>query len=148
MSDDIITSDDIKTASNMQPLGPHYFSSRRFAEEVLKDVETTTFAEILKKVSDDLYSSLLEKTEIWLLSDAEVNVQGHIWRTVDQIVRGILSGEKWIVDRYALGSKYDCAPAREVIARHVPKELQDARIADLEEEIKQLNETIKYLRVR
>lgn len=148
MSDDIITSDDIKTASNMQPLGPHYFSSRRFAEEVMKDVEMKFFDPALKKFSDDIYAAVLEKVGDWLASDSEANVQGHIWRTVDEIVRGVLSGEQWIMDRYALGSKYDCATAREAIARHVPKELQDARISDLEEEIKRLNETIKFLRQR
>lgn len=143
MSDDIITSDDIKTASNMKPLGPHYFSARRFAEEVMKGVETTTFADILKRVSDELYSAMLEKTENFILSDAEANVQGHIWRTVDQIVSGILSGERWIVDRYALGSRYECAKAREAIARHIPKELQEARIADLEEEVARLKEFLR-----
>jgi len=148
MNDDIITSDDIKTASNMHPLGPHYFSARRFAEEVMKDVEATFFEPALKKFSDELYTAMLDKTNDWLASDAEVNVQGHIWRTVDEIVKGILSGEKWIVDRYVIGSKYECGSIRTTLATHVPKRLQDARIADLEEEISRLNETIKFLRQR
>jgi len=148
MSEDIITSDDIKRASNMPPLGPHYFSSRRFAEDVMKDVEVTFFEPALKKFSDDIYSAVLQKVEDWLASDSEANVQGHIWRTVDQIVCGILSGEQWVMDRYALGSKHDCAKAREAIARHIPKELQDARIADLEDEINRLKDTIMYLRMR
>jgi hypothetical protein len=146
MTDEPITEDDFRSGSDAPVLGPHYFSSRRFAEEVMKDVETTFFADALKKFSDDLYSAVLEKTNDWLASDAESNVQSYIWRTVDQIVKGILSGDKWIVDRYALGSKYECGSIRTTLANHISKRLQDARIVDLEEEVARLKERIDCLR--
>jgi len=146
MSDEAITSEDFQKGLEEPSLGPHYFSSRRFAEEIMKDVETTFFADALKKFSDELYRAMLEKTDDWLASDAEANMQSHIWRTIDDIVKGILSGEKWIVDRYALGSKYECERIRTTLAKHIQKELQDARIADLEAEVKRLQENIDWLR--
>lgn len=146
MTDDVMTNEDFEKASDMATLGPHYFSSRRFAEEVMSGVETEFFEPALKKFADDLYNAMLDRAQNWIIGDAESNVQSHIWRTVDQIVRGILSGEKWIVERYALGNKYECGRVRETLARHITKELQDARIADLEEQVKSLKEQIEWLR--
>jgi hypothetical protein len=146
MTDDVMTSDDFQKSEGMKTLGPHYFSSRRFAEEVMSGVETEFFEPALKKFADELYTAMLDKAQNWIIGDAESNVQTHIWRTVDQIVSGILSGEKWIVERYVLGGKYDCGTIRKTLAQHVPKELQDARIADLEEQVKALKEQVEWLR--
>lgn len=146
MTDDVITSDDFQKAEGMQTLGPHYFSSRRFAEEVMSGVETEFFEPALKKFADDVYNAMLDRAQNWIIGDAESNVQSHIWRTVDQIVIGILSGEKWIAERYALGNKYDCGKIRDTLARHIPQELQDARIADLEEQIASLKQQVERLR--
>lgn len=146
MTDDVMTSDDFQKSEKMQTLGPHYFSSRRFAEEVMSGVETEFFEPALKKFADDIYNAMLDRAQNWIIGDTESNVQTHIWRTVDQIVRGILSGEKWIIERYALGSKYEYGKVRETLARHIPKELQDARVADLEEQVKSLKEQVEWLR--
>lgn len=69
-------------------------------------------------------------------------------RTVDDTVKALLSGKKWALERYCLGSRYDQDEVRRAIAAHIPKEIQDARIADLEAEVEKLNREIGYLRDR
>lgn len=83
-----------------------------------------------------------------LWSDAEMNLQGKSWRMVDEIVRGILSGEKWLIERYALGDRYDCDKIREAVARHIPREIMQARIADLEAENERLRKDLGFARGR
>jgi hypothetical protein len=51
-----------------------------------------------------------------------------------------MTGERWALERYTLGKYGDGEKARAAVAAHIPKEIQDARIADLEAENKRLRE--------
>ena len=145
--DRIITDDDIEKASGcLGTLGPHYFTARRVAEEFMAPFEAEHFKPLIDKFSKDFNEKLWDGVREWLKDDTERNIQSAIWRTVDDIMKGVVSGEKWIADRYALGERYDCEKARETLARHIPKELQDMRISDLEEKIKSLEESLRWAR--
>lgn len=128
-------------------LGPHYFAARYAAEKLLADFDATEFNPILKKMADDLYSALHQRVEDYLLSNVECNLQGTIWRQIDDSVKALMSGEKWALDRYALTEKYNNGEKiREAVAKHIPVELQNARIADLEAEVKRLKENLAWYR--
>lgn len=127
-------------------LGPHYFAARKAAEEFMSGFVIEQFDPLIKKASDAFYESMLENIQASLLSDVESNIQSVIWHQIDESVRALLSGEKWAIDRYALGERYDCEKIRAAVASHIPAELQDARLKDLEAENKRLREDNEMLR--
>lgn len=129
-------------------LGPHYFAARDVAEKFMADFDPEHFTPLIKKASDDLYSALQERLESFLMSDVESNLQGTIWRQIDESVKALLSGQRWALERYLLGTKYNCDKIREAVAKVIPAELQDARIRDLEEEIERLRKDNAWLRNR
>lgn len=141
-----ITLEDVRQAEAYPSLGPAYFVARRIAENVMKGVEAEHFEPLIKKFSDELYDKIREATENFLTSDAESNVQSHIYHLVDQMVHGLLSGEKWIMDRYVLGEKHDCEKVRATVAKHIEEPLAAARIKDLEDQVERLRKDIKWLR--
>ena len=132
--------------ANYPGLGPHYFAARKTAEEFMAKFEPEHFEPLIKKAADAFYSSLQSSLEDCLLSDVESNIQGTIWRQIDDSVRALLGGERWALDRYALGERYDCDKIREAVAKHIPAELQEKRVADLEAENKRLHEDNENLR--
>lgn len=148
MTDEPITPPDIEQSDHYKVLGPHYFSSRRFCEKLMEDFDVEQLKPLVKAHVDGFSDKLWSLVQDALVSDTESNVQTHIRSTVDQIVKGILSGEKWVMDRYALGERYDCEKVRAAIARHIPRELQDARIADLEAELARVNTDLKFYKDR
>jgi len=84
----------------------------------------------------------------WLLSDTESNLGLAMARMVDDTVRALLGGNEWALKRYALGGKHDCAAIRAAVAKHIPAELQDARLADLEAEVELLRKDLEWMRDR
>lgn len=129
-------------------LGPAYFDAGAVAARMIEKLGAELFEPLLKDFSKQFYSKLLDDTQVFLLNDVEVNIQGEIWRAVDATVRALLSGEKWAVERYALGDRYEAATIREAIAKHIPAELQDKRVADLVAERDRLIADNRMLRER
>ena len=127
-------------------LGPHYFAARKAAEEFMEHYEPKNFEPMVRKAADAFMEQAQEALEAWFLSNVESNLHGTIWRQIDDSVRALMGGERWALERYALGSRYDCDKIRETVAKHIPQELQDARIKDLEEEIARLRKDIEFYR--
>lgn len=146
--DPIITQDDYTQGQEMPVLGPAYFSSRRIVNAALQRLTADDARQIADGIAKQVYERIQEIAEDALWSDAEMNLQGKSWRMVDEIVRGILSGEKWLIERYALGARYDCDKIREAVARHIPREIMQARIADLEAENERLRKDLEFARGR
>lgn len=141
-----ITTEDVRQAEKYPSLGPAYFVARRVAENVMKGVEAEHFEPLIKKFSDELYDKIREATENFLQSDAESNVQGHIYHLVDQMVFGLLSGEKWVMDRYVLAERHDGEKVRATVAKHIEEPLAAARIKDLEAQVERLRKDVEWLR--
>ena len=80
--------------------------------------------------------------------DNENNLQGEMWRHADRMVKHVLAGDDWAMKKFALGQRYDCQKVRETVAKCIPKELQDARVADLEAQVEQLKRDIAFYRDR
>lgn len=134
------------TTGTYATLGPHYKLSRDFAEKIMSGDHESGLAEIIEKAANDFHSKLNE-TVLWhVMSDVECNVQGEIWREVDYIVTAILGGEQWALQRHVLGDPHDCQKVREAIARMIPVEMQDKRVADLEAELDRVNKELELAR--
>jgi len=139
---------DLREAEDSPVLGPAYFDARRVAERLMKDFEAELFEPLLKKASDGFYDAVRDKVETFLLSDTECNIQGEMYRMVDNCVEALLTGKQWALQRYALTDKFDGAAIREGIIQHIPEELKDKRISDLEKELKTLKEDLQWHKSR
>lgn len=144
----IFTEDDFAQARDYEGLGPAYFAARRTCEGAMAAFKAEHVEPLIKEASDAFYERLMTSVQDYLWSNAEMNLQGEMYRMVDQTVKALLGGADWALQRYALGERYDCAGVRAAVAKHVPKELQDARIADLEEELKRLRSDLEWHRGR
>lgn len=129
-------------------LGPAYFAARRAVEQAMQPFTNEMLGPILKEATDAFYKKLQDTVESFLWLDAEMNLQGKMWRMVDETVKALLSGEEWAVKRYCLGPRYDHDKVRAATAKHIPQELQDARIADLQAENAQLAKDLEWHRRR
>lgn len=145
---DIFTQEDKEQAKGCDNLGPHYFAARRFAEQMMKDSSFDDLKPIIEEVGNKLYAKIQDSFENFLLNDAEINVQNHIWQTVDEIVKGILTGEKWVVDQYALAEHYPCDKIRAALFAAAPEELRGLRVVELEKTVKELRDDNARLRQR
>ena len=138
--------DEIEEGSKHITLGPAYFAARKIAERFMADFEAEHFKpmidEFSKRFRDELWSNISD----WLLSDTESNLQGAMWRQADAMVGHLLAGDHWAMEKFALGARYDCGKIRKAVAEHIPRELQDARIADLEEEVARLKKDVEFYR--
>lgn len=127
-------------------LGPHYFAARRIVEASCAALKSEHAKEISDTVVKLVYERIQEVVEASLWSDAEMNLQGKMWSMVDEMVKCILGGDIAAMKRYTLGHRYDCEAVRKAIAKHIPQEIMNARIADLEAENKILQDALRLER--
>lgn len=142
----MFTDEHIAEGVKMPTLGPAYFCSREVIERAMAGVQSSDFKPMLDSIMKQITDHVWEKMHDHLLSDTEMNLHGAMWRQVDDMVKHIMAGERWAMDKFALGERYDCEAVRAAVARHVPAELQDARVADLEKQIEQLKKDIAFYR--
>jgi hypothetical protein len=125
----------VDQAKGYETLGPNYFSARKIAGDFMEKFKEEQFDELIKDAADKFHERLSNDLHDYLLGNTEGNLQTSIWRQIDGSVNALLSGDKWALERYALGSRYDQEKVRAAIAKHIPAELQDKRIADLEAQL-------------
>lgn len=143
---DTISEEDVAASKGYETLGPAYFASRRIVERFMASFEAEHFKPLIDKAAEDFRDELWDKVSEWLLMDTESNLQSQMWRQVDDCVKGILSGERWVMDKYVLGQRYECEKIRAAVAKHIPEEIQNARIADLEAENAKLKADLEWAR--
>jgi hypothetical protein len=146
MDIDPIIDADMAEGERLPTLGPGYFAAQRFAASFVEGLEAEHFKPIAEKAAKEIADAIFTRIDEAFLYGLESNVQTHIWQQVDQIVRGLLAGTPWMIERFALGSRYDCDKVRAAIAQHIPKALQDARVADLEAEVASLKQSLEWAR--
>lgn len=147
---DYFTGNDISEAERYPSLGPEYFAARRFmeafmhgwTEEHLKPMADAISKEVSEKIRDKVWDDFRD----YILADTEYNAQDAIRRMVHDTVEALLSGKKWALDRFPLTAGYDAAGLRSAVAAHIGDDVAKARIADLEKEISELKERMRYLR--
>lgn len=147
MSETAFTSEDIAEGSSYGALGPAYFASRRVCEKAMEGFTAEHLKPLVKTVTDEFSEKLWTLVEDALWSDVEINLQGQMWRMVDEIVQGILSDHQpWIAKRYALGERYDCGEIRKALALSIKNELGAAFHADLQAENERLRKDLEDCR--
>lgn len=131
--------EDIDEARRAPTLGPSYFDARRVAEQFVIKFRAEQFKPIVDTLATEVADRLQNDLDTYLLENAEMNLQAELYRMVDYTINALLGGEQWALQRYGLAARYnDGGKIREAVAKHIPKELQDVRIADLQEEVERL----------
>ena len=136
----------IDAAVGSEVLGPAYFKARDIAERAMKSFDNKHFKPLIDKFASEFRDELWRMVEYSLLDDTEMNLQSEMWRTIDGTVLALLTGEKWAMNRYCLGTRYEQEKVREAIAKHIPAELQDKRIGELQERVAELEKSLAFER--
>lgn len=142
------TGEDLAESAKYGSLGPAYFDARRVVEGIMSGFKPEDFKPILDKITDQIANELWSKTETFLIADTESNIQGHIWRMVDNTVQALLTGEKWAMDRYVTRDNHDCAAVRKAVMDQAGDEVKQGRIADLEKQVRNLEVHLENARQR
>lgn len=136
----------IDEATGYPTLGPNYYAARAIAERFTAMFEAEHFKSLLDDFTKQFRDMLGEQVIDRLMEDAETGLQHAIWYRLDRSVEALLGGEQWAMEKYCLGPRYDAEKIRAAVAKHIPGELQDKRIADLEAQLAEANNTIDSLR--
>ena len=142
------TPEQIENAEKHPTLGTSYFAARDVAERYMKHFEAEQLEPLVKKIADAVRDAVWDDFRDYLLSDTELNIASEIRYTVDATVAELLGGYKRTNNKYALGSGMEAEMIRKAVAAHIPQELQDARIADLEQQVERLKSDLKFYRDR
>ena len=134
-------------ASKYPTLGPAYFEARAIVEKQMAKFEPEHFKTLIESFAKQFAEKLWDDVRNHLLSDTELNLQGEMYRMVDNCIEALLTGERWAIERYALRD-YGQEKVRAAVAKHIPEELQDRRIADLEAEVERLKKDLQFYRNR
>jgi hypothetical protein len=140
---DTITQADIDESKGHDVLGPAYFASRRIVDAAMEQFMAKELEPLVKASVDQFYMKLQEAVETSLWEDSAWNLQNKMWHMVDEMVRHLLAGERWAIERYALAERYDGEKIRAALAKLIPQEIQALRIADLEAEVMVLRERLE-----
>jgi hypothetical protein len=146
MDTPVITEQDITDMASTPTLGPGWSASRRIADKLMRDWTDERFKALIDEFSKRFNEHLWDDVQASLQSDSHWNVQCYIRQMVDDTVKALLTGQPWALQRYPLTENYEGAEIRAAIAKHVPIELLDKRVADLQAENKRLRESLELLR--
>lgn len=133
--------------SNKHPtLGPNYEFGRQVSERFMAQFETEQLLPLIETFGRKVYEEVEQKFRDFLMTDVECNIHLDIQRQLDACVEALLGKNTWIIEKYCLGERYNCEQIRAAVAAAMPKEIQEARIADLEAEIERLKNDIAIMR--
>jgi hypothetical protein len=136
-------------AEKWKGLGPVYFDAQIVAERFMEKFRSEHFKKLADDFADKFRDQLWGDIDSWLMEDTESNLQSSMQRMVEGAVAALLSGERWALERYVLlTSRYEGEKIRAAVAKLVPTEIQDKRIADLEAENADLKERLENARSR
>jgi hypothetical protein len=141
-----ITDADIKKSEGYETLGPGYFAARRIAETIMRGADGEPLHAVADHCVEKIRQEVYRYCEDHLLSDLEINVQGHIVNLVDSTVQALLVGQPWAIERYAVSQRYQADEVRAAVAKHGGEPLLLARVADLEKEVARLKADLAYYR--
>jgi hypothetical protein len=126
---------DAELSADYPVLEPEWTRGRQKAEVVMQQFQAEHFKPILKTLSDAMTEHLWDLFRDYLLTDTESNLEGHMRHRIECSVKALLGGEQWAVNKYIMDQYDSGKQIRATLAALIPKELQDARIADLEAQL-------------
>ena len=104
------------------------------------------FKPLIDAFTDQFRDKLWDSVKDCMLSDVEMNMQIEVCGMVEGTIRALLTGEEWAMKRYPFCDYRDGNKIRAKIAEHVGDEIAKRRIADLEKEVKRLEESLRFAR--
>lgn len=141
-----------KEADKHPTLGGEYFAAREVAERFMQhwhEEHADMLAEaIVKPVMDTVMEKVWDAFRDFLMSDTESNLQTSMHHMVEDSVRALIGGDKWANVKYISPEGYRTEKVRETLAKLYSDEIKDGRIADLEKQIKGLQDELSYARGR
>lgn len=148
MADELIgfTAEDIAEGTENSSLGPEYFAARRVSEAVMAKFEAEHLKPLVEKIADEFRDKLWDDLKDYIVGDTEMNVQTEVRNMVEGTIRALLTGEEWAMQRYPFCDYRDGEKIRKRIAEHSGDAIAQARIADLEKQLKQLREDLQWHR--
>lgn len=135
----------LEEAAKSPVLGPHYFDARKVMKRFVAKFEADQLKPLVEKAADNFRERLWSDVEDYLFSDAETNLQGEVWRMVDDCVEALLGGNDWALERFLLADRYDVVKTRAALVRMIPEDLQSAYARDLEKKIEDLEKRNQIL---
>jgi len=144
-------SDEITEQANQHPsLGGEYFAAREAAARFLvhwqEEHAELLAEEIMKPILDAVKERVWDAFRDWLLSDTEYNAHMTMARMVEDSVKALIGGDKWANVKYISPEGYRTEKVRETLAKLYSDEIKDGRIADLEKEVEQLKQSLRWAR--
>jgi hypothetical protein len=134
---------DAELCRHYPTIEPEWTHGHEKAAQVLKQFEAEHFKPILKTLSDAMTEHLWDIFRNYLLSDTESNLECYMRQRIERSVQALLGCEQWVVEKYVM-DKYDSGKQiRKTLAALIPRELQEARIADLEAELANVQEELQ-----
>lgn len=140
----LLADEDFAESEGCHALAPYYFSSRRIAEALCAEAITEeTMKAIAGKVAKEVSGAVFDAISDFLW-DGGIENNMHLMadNLVDDALEAVVSGNKVLASRIALRT-YDPYGVRAAIAKLVPDEVLQARIADLEKEVERLTEMLE-----
>ncbi|WP_372570396.1 hypothetical protein [Ruegeria jejuensis] len=99
---------------------------------------------VMKPLMDEIQSQVWDAFRDYLFCDTEYNAAGVMRDMVENSVKALIGGEKWANRKYISPEGYRTEEVRKTLAKLYADEIKDARIADLEKEVEQLNERLRW----
>lgn len=123
-------------------IAPWYFASNRIAKALCAEAITEeTMKALAENVAKEVSGAIFDAVSDFLWSGSfEDNMGLMADQLVDDVLEAVVSGNEVLARRIAL-KKYDQHGVRAAIARLIPDEVLQARIADLEREVAELKES-------
>lgn len=101
-------------------------------------------AEIIKPVLDKVQEQVWDSFRDYLFMDTEYNIESKMRDMVESSVKALIGGEKWANRKYISPEGYRTEKVRETLAKLYADEIKDGRIADLEAQVKYLEESARF----
>lgn len=146
MEVDGFTDEDLKEGESYPSLGPEYFASRRVAEGVMAKFEPEHFKPLIDEFIDKFRERLWDDVRDNLIDDTEQELGSAVSAMVEGTIRALLTGDQWAMNRYPYCDYRDGEKIRKAIAEHSGDEIAARRIADLEKQVAQLEDSLGHYR--
>lgn len=134
-----------KEAESYSSLGAEYFAARDIAQRYMAKFEAEHFYGLLKVFIDRFRDEMWNDITAFFLSDAESNLASEIRHRVEYCIQALLTGNKSYITQFVLPEYGTFSEEiRAAVAKHIPEELRNRRIADLEKELERVKEQLKW----
>lgn len=148
MAEEALTHTDLEAGEQYPTLGPQYFAARRIAENFMEKFQEKHFKPLINDFSAKFCDKLWTDITRSFLEDTESNLHSEIRHILDGTIHALLTGKEWMLNRFPLAAYYDGADIRRAIFDQCRDQITDKRVTDLETEVAQLRDQLRFYQER